>query len=186
MHDLDTRTAVFELKDKGHGIHAIARALKISRNSVRDILRSKQSVGWRTAMIIPEVEGEISALRLLRKDVLALASLEEGLEDLVLQRDNLLADASSQTRQVRELEAAIAGSLGRRAAMQRRISAALNPFWGSLFKEGKAVSRFGGQVEDFACIYTSRVSNFLHYPVERFFAKPPEMMPHERWAALGA
>ena len=42
MHDLDTRTAVFELNDKGHGIRAIARALKVSRNAVRRILRSKQ------------------------------------------------------------------------------------------------------------------------------------------------
>jgi transcriptional regulator with XRE-family HTH domain len=42
MHDLDTRTAVFELNEKGQGIRAIARALKISRNAVRKILRSRQ------------------------------------------------------------------------------------------------------------------------------------------------
>ena len=42
MHDLDTRTAVFELDEKGHRIRVIARALKISRNAVRKILRSKQ------------------------------------------------------------------------------------------------------------------------------------------------
>jgi transposase len=42
MLDLDTRQAVFALKSKGHGIRAIARTLKVSKNSVRQILRSGQ------------------------------------------------------------------------------------------------------------------------------------------------
>jgi hypothetical protein len=36
--DLDTRRAVLDLKRRGHGVRAIARALKISRNSVRAVL----------------------------------------------------------------------------------------------------------------------------------------------------
>jgi hypothetical protein len=35
---------------------------------------------------------------------------------------------------------------------------------------------------EFACIYTSRVSNFLNYPTDKFFARPVEVLPHERWA----
>jgi transposase len=42
MHDLDTRTAVFELKRKGHGIRLIARALGLSKNTVKSILKSGQ------------------------------------------------------------------------------------------------------------------------------------------------
>ena len=40
MLDRDIRNAVLELRGKGHGIRAIARALKISRNSVKRILGS--------------------------------------------------------------------------------------------------------------------------------------------------
>jgi hypothetical protein len=36
--DLDTRRAVLDLKRRGHGVRAIARALAISRNSVRTVL----------------------------------------------------------------------------------------------------------------------------------------------------
>lgn len=54
MHDLDTRTTVFELKRAGHGVKAIARALKIARNTVRDILRSEQKE-------VPDVERTQSA-----------------------------------------------------------------------------------------------------------------------------
>ena len=42
MLDLDTRQAVFALKSKGHGIKAIAKTLKVSKNSVRAVLRSGQ------------------------------------------------------------------------------------------------------------------------------------------------
>ena len=39
MVDLDTRRAILALKQKGHGIRAIARALQVSRKSVRKVLR---------------------------------------------------------------------------------------------------------------------------------------------------
>jgi hypothetical protein len=38
MLDLDTRRAVFQLQTLGHGVRAIARTLRISRNSVRAVL----------------------------------------------------------------------------------------------------------------------------------------------------
>lgn len=38
MLDLDTRRAVLQLKARGHGVRTIARTLKISRNSVREVL----------------------------------------------------------------------------------------------------------------------------------------------------
>jgi len=150
-----------------------------------DILRSKKSVGWRTAMIIPEVEEEIVGLLPYRRDIRRLASLEEELEDLVLERDHLRNQADPDPGHSRRLGRAIARRLGRRSVLQRRLAGVFNPLWGSLFKEGRAASRFGGQVEDFACIYTSRVSNFLNYPVEKFFARPAELMPHERWISPG-
>ena len=40
-------------------------------------------------------------------------------------------------------------------------------------------SRFGEQVEDYACVYTSRVSNFLAYSPLQYFRSPRDHMPHE-------
>ena len=40
-------------------------------------------------------------------------------------------------------------------------------------------SRFGEQVEDYACVYTGRVSNFLAYSPLRYFRSPRDHMPHE-------
>ncbi len=40
MLDLDTRTAILQLHRQGHGSRAIAKVLQVSRNAVREVLRS--------------------------------------------------------------------------------------------------------------------------------------------------
>jgi HAD superfamily 5'-nucleotidase-like hydrolase len=155
-----------------------------------DILRSKKSVGWRTAMIVPEIETEVAKLTPLRSAWQELNELEEHLEDLVtardLARDQLRdparADDAALAEALARLERRLGEALGRRARLQRLLRAAFNPHWESLFREGRAASRFGRQVMEFACIYTSRVSNFLGYPADKFFSRPLEVLPHERWA----
>ncbi len=64
-------------------------------------------------------------------------------------------------------------------ALRERIDAPFNPHWGKLFKCGEINSRFGHQVKDFACVYTSAVRNFLAYPESVYFRSPREIMPHE-------
>jgi hypothetical protein len=54
-----------------------------------------------------------------------------------------------------------------------------NDYWGSLCKVDNEISLFAAQIRDYACIYTSRVSNFLHYSPDRYFRSPMEFMPHE-------
>ena len=147
-----------------------------------DILRSKKSVGWRTAMIVPEVESEVARMRPLRDDSRRLATLEDRLEDLVMERDHLAATGQAGNGRDKELKGLIGDALGQRARLQRKLRAVLNPHWESHFREGRAASRLGRQIMEFACIYTSRVSNFLNYPTDKFFARPVEVLPHERWA----
>jgi hypothetical protein len=46
-------------------------------------------------------------------------------------------------------------------------------------KEENEESSFGSQVEDYACLYTSRVSNFLLYSPQQYFRSPRDEMAHE-------
>ncbi len=150
-----------------------------------DILRSKKSVGWRTAMIVPEVAEEVAAMAPLRAEWQELAVVEELLEDLVMEKDFLVSGVETETDpgdRLAALEKAIGEALGHRARLQRNLRLVLNPHWESLFREGRAASRLGRQITDFACVYTGRVSNFLNYPADKFFARPVEVLPHERWA----
>ena len=66
------------------------------------------------------------------------------------------------------------------APPRREIDDSFNPYWGPLFREGYEVSKFGEQVEAYACVYTSRVSNFRFYSPMQYFRGPRDRMPHER------
>jgi 5'-nucleotidase len=65
------------------------------------------------------------------------------------------------------------------AAIERRVDQRFHPFWGSLLKEENEQSIFGAQVEEYACLYTARVSDFLLYSPLQFFRSPRAEMPHE-------
>jgi hypothetical protein len=64
-------------------------------------------------------------------------------------------------------------------ALDDRIDRVFNPHWGSVLREGNENSRFGEQVNDYADLYTSRVSNFGSYSPLRYFRAPRRPMPHE-------
>ncbi len=64
-------------------------------------------------------------------------------------------------------------------SLEARIDRAYNSHWGSCLREGNENSRFGEQVNDYADLYTSRVSNFGPYSPLRYFRAPRRPMPHE-------
>lgn len=73
---------------------------------------------------------------------------------------------------LRQIEAEI-------TALERRTDLRFHPYWGSLLKESAEQSSFGKQVDDYACLYTSRVSNFLSYSPQQTFRSPRDVMAHE-------
>ena len=65
--------------------------------------------------------------------------------------------------------------------LEDRVDRAFHPFWGSLLKAGPEMSSFGDQVEAYACLYTTRVSNLGRYSPMHYFRSPRDRMPHELW-----
>jgi 5'-nucleotidase len=63
--------------------------------------------------------------------------------------------------------------------LERRIGGRFHRYWGSLLKEGHEKSGFGDQVEEYACLYTSRVSNLVNYSPLQHFRSPRDLLPHE-------
>lgn len=79
-----------------------------------------------------------------------------------------------------EIRTALLNTLSAIDRLEANIEHTFNPFWGPLLKEGTENSRLGQQVEDYACLYTSRVSNFLAYSPFQYFRSPRDHLPHER------
>lgn len=190
-----------------------------------DILRSKKNLGWRTAMIVPELEREVAVTQRLSREYALLerllsaheqaelakaevarkwrwlvqeerlavrgAAAREGTTGVAGNGDaapaaNSVRATRKRARRVQELADSMAhldhrsSSLaGELKAVRRRIESQYNTYWGSVFREGNEGTRFGQQIRDFACLYTSRVSNFLHYPWNYYFQSPLSLMPHD-------
>ena len=170
-----------------------------------DILRSKKESAWRTAMIIQELEGEVLAHESCKDDFSRAALLEDSrdrLEDELRFYQNRFREVSRRVEQAHGSGngAAPNGAVAERTrikrgidrvrgrlrqvdgelrAIERRIDQRFHPFWGSLLKEQNEESSFGSQVEEYACLYTSRVSNFLLYSPQQYFRSPRDEMAHE-------
>jgi 5'-nucleotidase len=180
------------------------RVLFVGDHIYADILKSKRSSLWRTCMVVEELEREVAWLELNRDALGEMGQLEElrvKLEDELaahrsalngverrLERDGLGPSdrplAEGERRRFKsELEAlrrAHRDANTRLRELERGIEEGLNPHWGLTFKEGNENSRFAEQVEDYACVYTSRVSNLLNYSPMQYFRSPRAAMPHER------
>ncbi len=169
-----------------------------------DILRSKKSLGWRTAMVVEELKEEMEVSRrihpqleelnhwkalrgVLESDVSSLEMEVRKLERKLESPDGL--DEAAVQKVTRRLDGARVRLEDRNAELKdvKRVTADLgemvnksyNAFWGPLFREGQETSRFGHQVKDFACVYMTRVSNFLYYDLNHYFRSAEERMAHE-------
>jgi 5'-nucleotidase len=170
-----------------------------------DILRSKKESAWRTAMIIQELEGEVIAHDSCHEDFARAELLEDGrdrledelrfyqtrFKDLSRKIEHALhkpngfpvAEAEAERSRIKRAIDRVRGRLrladGELHAIERRVDQRFHPFWGSLLKEENEESSFGSQVEEYACLYTSRVSNFLAYSPQQYFRSPRDEMAHE-------
>jgi 5'-nucleotidase len=191
----------------GGSVGALERELGVAGDEILyfgdhtygDILKSKRACGWRTAMIVRRLEDELEQLEAVHGARRRLEQLERRADRLAAERDLLeralegevaakllarflrerglpgTARAALEQCQ-RDLE-----QLGDEAArVEAGIESQFNPYWGSIFRAGREISHFGSQVEEFACIYTSRVSNFLNYPMDKYFVTAHGFLPHER------
>ena len=182
------------------------RVLYVGDHIYGDILKSKKSSLWRTCMIIQELEEEIDYTDSHMHEVQRLADLEvvrDRLGDEVNQlkltlnalERKLERGANGEEKALEEDRRAAKTALDRlRKALrdttlnadelEAHVETGHNHYWGLLFKEGNENSRFGQQVESYACLYTSRVSNLLYYSPMQYYRSPRDAMPHERTGVL--
>jgi 5'-nucleotidase len=189
----------FEERARARG----AELLYIGDHIYGDMLRSRKSSAWRTAMILQELEHEIATHDRVTPDLVRLDDLERQLRHLdaeisdkqmvlrSLQRRESTegesigsGERAAAKRAVKEILDRLRGELRTSMEEHKRLEAVLddafNPHWGPLFREGHEISKFGEQAEAYACIYTSRVSNFRFHSPNRHFRGPRDRMPHER------
>jgi 5'-nucleotidase len=179
------------------------QVLYIGDHIYGDILRLRKQHMWRTAMVLQELEREISVSDRLEAQINDLELLDRRHRNLESEIDfqtlrlkkiaRVLEDPTTnialraRLEEERKQMRASIETLRQRAnlmdaevdSLEQRIDRAYNAHWGSCLREGNENSRFGEQVNDYADLYTSRVSNFGPYSPLRYFRAPRRPMPHE-------
>jgi HAD superfamily 5'-nucleotidase-like hydrolase len=159
-----------------------------------DVHVTKNMLRWRTALILRELESDIQAITAFAHEEQSLMDLmakKEQLEDqlhqlrLQVQRKQLrygpdsLDAISAIEKSIGDLRAQLE-TLDRKTAPLAKLAAELNnPTWGLLMRSGNDKSYLAYQVERYADIYTSRVSNFLSSTPFAYLRSLRGAMPHE-------
>ncbi len=157
-----------------------------------DVHVTKNILRWRTALILQELEGEIQAIEAFGTTEAELARLmleKEQIEAaycqarLQAQRKNLgytsVVDAQFNPKSLAELRSQTEVLDEKVSPLARASTELNNPYWGLLMRTGNDKSYLAYQVERFADIYTSRVSNLLYTTPFAYLRSHRGSLPHD-------
>jgi 5'-nucleotidase len=159
-----------------------------------DVHVTKNVLRWRTALILRELEGEVKAIQSFWESEAKIAQLmneKEGLEneysrirlDSQRQQFKYVIPSATQSdelhRRQTELRTRIEALDLAIAPLARAATGLDNQFWGLLMRAGNDKSYLAYQVERFADVYTSRVSNFLYTTPFAYLRSQRGSLPHD-------
>ncbi|XP_030539967.2 5'-nucleotidase domain-containing protein 4 [Rhodamnia argentea] len=167
-----------------------------------DVSQSKLHLRWRTALICRELEEEYSALirsRDHRATLIDLINQKEVVGDLFNQL-RLASQRRNKGRPAQTLAATgmddqeLTESMQKLLIVMQRLDKKIAPLletdgelfnrrWGFLSRAGLwDKSHLMRQIEKYADIYTSRVSNFLHYTPFVYFRSQEQSLAHDSYS----
>lgn len=171
-----------------------ADILYVGDHIFADVHASKRTVRWRTALVLRELEEDVRAIESQRGDQAQLASLmrektalEERLAWLRLdalrrrtERERIIdgpaedvdAEISALRQEVMEVDQQVSPLAGAAATVP-------HPRWGAIMRAGIDKSHIARQIERYADIYLSRVSNLLWATPYAYFRSPKSSLPHD-------
>ncbi len=140
-----------------------------------DVVSIKKSCSWRTALVLGDLEQEIKSLRKSKTVQNKINSLMD--EKSVLERMLNKPGTKRQTRdklyeEIDQMNSLISEQLG-------IFKKFFNPYWGEILRAGSEESRFAEQVEKYACIYMTKVSDLAEHSPKTYFRPIKRILPHE-------
>jgi HAD superfamily 5'-nucleotidase-like hydrolase len=180
------------------GIYQGGNALSVQKNSglsgeqilylgdhiYGDVLQIKKTCNWRTALVIDELISEIDGLNKSAHiteqiNVLMTEKIEiEQKLDHLFDKDieNGKKPAKEKILEHFEKIEKVDKKIGK---LIRAHSQHFNPYWGETMRAGVEPSRLAGQIEKYACIYMSKISDLVEYSPRTYYRPKKKMMAHE-------
>jgi HAD superfamily 5'-nucleotidase-like hydrolase len=169
--------------------HDPSQFLYVGDHLFGDVHVTKDILRWRTALIARELEAEVDAADEFRDDSHALRDLME--EKVRREREHSRLRMARRHRvvagephdridgAVETAAAAVAEVDERIAPLARAATEQGNVVWGPLMRAGVDKSLFARQVEKYADVYTSRVSNFRAETPYGYLRAARGSLPHD-------
>jgi len=169
--------------------HDPSQHLYVGDHLFGDVHVTKDLLRWRTCLIARELEAEVEAacefsdqedqLELMMAEKIRLERVHSRLRLARRRRvvaglphDKLDAEIDTASRAIAEIDDRVA-PVAKAAAQQG------NPTWGPLMRAGVDKSLFARQVEKYADVYTSRVSNFAAETPYAYLRAARGSLPHD-------
>jgi DNA repair exonuclease SbcCD ATPase subunit len=146
-------------------------------------------------LVISELEGEIDNLRRNADEhrrYEELLHVKDALDDEIQRLATLLqqakekgaksADAQALAKQLDRVTTQRANTREALRKNLREYHSKFHPVWGEIMKSGHQNSRFAAQVENYACLYTSKFTNLRFYSPNKSYRSTRDYMPHDEVA----
>ncbi|MDA3810890.1 MAG: HAD-IG family 5'-nucleotidase [Spirochaetaceae bacterium] len=154
-----------------------------------DVVSIKKTCNWRTALVLGDLEEEITGL-------INAKPIQQKIEDLMKKKKSLEIEINNLDTRKYEGEnipySKINKLFEKMDELNSKISEYLkeyktffNPYWGEILRAGYDESRYAEQVEKYACIYMTKVSDLYKYSPKTYFRPYHRTMPHEESALQG-
>ncbi len=159
-----------------------------------DVNVSKQICRWRTALVLRELEEELDAIsdhvdhqrqiasRMAKKEQLEheMSAVRLRLQRIEKQYGEVeTADTAELREKLGEYRAKLVTLDQEIAPLVGSDGREFNSRWGFLLRAGNDKSHMTRQIERYADIYTSRVSNLEYYTPFMYFRSPRGSLPHD-------
>jgi len=132
-----------------------------------DVIKSKKLRGWRTFLIVPELNDELNVWTSKQQLFTNLQRYDQELSELYRNMDS----GDTNRPNVEAIKNNIQETIH---SMEMSYGTT-----GSLFRSGSRQTFFAAQVVRYADIYAASVLNLLYYPTFYMFRSPAMLLPHE-------
>lgn len=149
-----------------------------------DILRLKKDCGWRTAMVIEELDNEVESNKKAEptnQEIETLMKKKEPLEDELTSLMTLRNEkkAPVDENRIDVLQKQISETDGQISNLIRKQQSLYNANWGQLMRAGNEESYFAYQVDRYACVYMTKIGDLLELSPRTYFRSPRRPLSHE-------
>ncbi|MDD0852009.1 HAD-IG family 5'-nucleotidase [Halobacteriovorax sp. GB3] len=149
-----------------------------------DVLSIKKTFNWRTALILDPLEAEIEAIqnsRPCQKEIDKLMTEKEKLEHKLNTLDLLKHEEPEKVNKedINKCYMEIDKINSKISELLEEFKSHFNPYWGEMMRAGLEESRIADQVEKYACIYMTKVTDLLEYSPRTYFRPIKRTLAHE-------